>query len=102
MSHVDKNENFGFVVCWLVVSDLFLLFFFLLPSNLVGILLKILGGLSDFVEKVAGAYSLSRQVTSKVADVRACVFLIPYCVKSISFAQTVNLINYFRKVHIIK
>uniref|UniRef100_A0A3Q7G5I6 Small ribosomal subunit protein uS8c n=1 Tax=Solanum lycopersicum TaxID=4081 RepID=A0A3Q7G5I6_SOLLC len=50
------------------VLDLFLLFFFLLPSNLVGILLKILGGLSDFVEKVAGAYSLSRQVTSKVAD----------------------------------
>ncbi|KAG5611935.1 hypothetical protein H5410_023216 [Solanum commersonii] len=55
------------LVLLLVVIDLFL--FFLLPSNLVGNLLKILRQLSDFVEKVAGAYCLFRQLTSKSASI---------------------------------
>ncbi|KAG5612014.1 hypothetical protein H5410_023295 [Solanum commersonii] len=50
------------LVLLLVVTDLFL--FFLLPSNL----LKILRQLSDFVEKLVGAYCLLRQLTSKVEE----------------------------------
>lgn len=78
MSHVEKDENFGFAVCWLVVTDLFL--FFSLPSNLVEILLKILRQLSDFVEKLAGAYCLLRQLTSKVCRQLKKLLVLMVCV----------------------